>query len=170
MYVTVVTERRYVPMPRVTNDEYYGRYISLYYAWHRFGNLYRILSRQEQLDVFCYYLPFSPLTKKEILTHRGIMDQKEPELAAKAGRLYAKLTRVFEGSLKGTNGDIDRFNAALRPFIHPDNATVSSRPKRKPRGKLKSVEAQAELRKEPDWDRYAYATLQFVKQKRERGG
>jgi hypothetical protein len=35
------------------------------------------------------------------------------------------------------------------------------------RRRLSDVEAKGELRKEPDWDKYAWATLQYVKLRRE---
>lgn len=35
------------------------------------------------------------------------------------------------------------------------------------RPRVRDVEAEGELREEPDWDKYAWATLQFVKLLRE---
>jgi hypothetical protein len=53
-----------------------------------------------------------------------------------------------------------------RPCSGRRRTLVSSRGRRARRGHLR-VDARPDLRKEPDWDRFAWALLQHVRAKRE---
>lgn len=147
-------------MPRVTNQDQYGRYHSLYYAWHKFRHIYGIFSPTELRDLLLYYFPTQPLTEMQHRIHRRNMRKAEPGLPSKAGKLYLQLERAFAQAIKGANGDINVFNEAVRPWLHKDNLIVS---KRRQHRKLERVIIEAHERPEVDWDKFAYAVLRLTK-------
>jgi hypothetical protein len=153
-------------MPRVTTTEYYERYKNLYYLAHRFPQVYTVLSDQEQADISAYYGLSNQMTEADCMVHRHIMDEKEPQLANKTGKLYTRLDQAFKKGITGAHGDMSYFNKKIAPLIHPDHAPgAHKQPTRKPvkRKKLKKIVVRSERRKEPDWDKYVYALLQHAK-------
>src|ERR1700724_1393036 len=83
-------------MPRVTFKQYLDQRAFLRLAWEEFDQLYSLLPAQQQWQLHRYYQPLSQHTDDELRAYRAPVAQVEPSLPAQAGRLYAKLHRVYE--------------------------------------------------------------------------
>lgn len=155
-------------MPRLTNADFYEHYCGLYYLLQRFPLMFEMVSKDEGRMLFAYFGVTNQMTKEQSLVHRGIMDKQDPGLAAKAGKLYNRMYRVFEEVIKDTKGDMNQFNRNLLMYMQTNNILPSryeDSTKRPPikHKKISKVSVRAERREEVDWDKYAYTLLQYTK-------
>lgn len=142
-------------MPRVTFKQYLDQRAFLRLAWEEFDQLYSLLPAQQQWQLHRYYQPLSSHTDDELRAYRAHVRQVEPSLPAQAGRLYAKLHRVYDTG-------IDAAKAQQRP--RGRNATKSPpRPTRVHAG-TRQITVRAVARPEPDLKKFSEALIALAEQ------
>jgi hypothetical protein len=135
-------------MPHLTNTEYYKRYRLLNHLWQHFQDLYALLDPDEQYAIHNFYQPDRyTLSKADLIQLRKDIQATDRGLSARAARAYIKIAQAYRVVIED-NKKKDRKAAKVKPAK---------------RRKLKGVSVRAVVRPEPDWDKFAYALLQYAK-------
>jgi len=146
-----------VPMPRLTNTDYYQRYRFIRHIWRYYQNLFALIPIELQYDLHNFYQPDRDLTKAELITYRKDIKHEDPGLPARASKAYVRLHQAYENVIADTKNK---------------QAQKEQTPHSRKHRKIKHLSVRAVVRPEPDWNRFAYALLQHAKMKveQEKGG
>jgi hypothetical protein len=138
-------------MPRLNNAEYYKRHRFLNYLWQHFQNLYALLPIEQQYDLHNFYRPdWYTTNKADLVAYQKGIKKADPGLSARASRAYVRLEQAY------------------RTVIANGRRKAQSKPLPAKHRKLKRVTIRPVVRPEPDWDKFAYALLQYVRTNAER--
>jgi hypothetical protein len=139
-------------MPRLTNTEYYKRHRFLNYVWQHFQNLYALLDLDEQYAIHNFYRPDRyTMSKADLIQFRKDIKTTDAGLSARAARAYSKIAQAYR--------------VVIEDSEKKDLKVTKAIPTK--RRKLTRVSVRAVVRPEPDWDKFAYALLQYAKNKME---
>jgi hypothetical protein len=143
-------------MPRVTFNQYLDQRAFLRLTWEEFDQLYSLLPTHQQWQLHRYYQPLSKHTDEQLKQYRAHVSQVEPAVPAQAGRLYAKLNRVYETAIKEAR--------ARQQHSRPERSRPSGRKTRAAAGSTR-ITVRAIARPEPDLKKLSLALLEVAKQR-----
>jgi hypothetical protein len=131
------------------------RHARLRELWLKLEGMYSLLSPRKQWDIHAYYQPSKNLTDQALFTHREIITKENPSLPSRASKAFVELVRKVEAVALASKEA--RQKQAPQAVHHT-----------RPRPRVVGVEVTGVVvQPEPDWDKFAWATLQHVKTMRE---
>jgi hypothetical protein len=139
------------PMPRLTDDQHYERYLILRRAWSEMTQLYSALLLKGQAAIHAYYQPSKDLTPEALAEHRRQVTKERPGLPAAAGKAYKLMLREYERL---------RHLAAVRA-TEPAPTEPAKKAKRVPRGQ-RNLRITSVLRPEPDLQKIVNALIEMA--------
>ena len=135
-------------MPRVTFQQYLDQRAFLRVAWEEFDQLYSLLPAPQQCQ------PLSNHTDDELRAYRAHVSEHEPSLPAQAGRLYAKVHRVYDTAIE----------KAKAHQQHPEPARARAATGRTRVGSgTRQITVRAVARPEPDLKKLSLALLEVAR-------
>ncbi len=85
-------KKRYVPVPRLSNQQYLERHHGLRQFWLHDQSKFGCLTVSQQWDLHAYFVPSKDVTDEELLEHRQVTTKEQPSLPHQAGKAFAALT------------------------------------------------------------------------------
>lgn len=92
-------------MPRVTKQEQYDRRLDLWDLWIGLPDAFQAVRTAQRTDLMRWYDFSRILTFEEFKEHMARLGEKEPSLAAAAGKSYQKILGVFRLPWAQAEGD-----------------------------------------------------------------
>ena len=141
-------------MPRVTFQQYLDQRAFLRVAWEEFDQLYSLLPAPQQWQLHRSYKPLANHTEEELSAYRAHVSEHEPSLPAQAGRLYAKVHRVYDTAIE----------KAKAHQQHPEPARARAATGRTRVGSgTRQITVRAVARPEPDLKKLSLALLEVAR-------
>ncbi|HEY4963492.1 MAG TPA: hypothetical protein VIH90_02230 [Candidatus Saccharimonadales bacterium] len=125
-------------MPRLTNQEYLQRHLTLQVLWKDYKIVFGIVSPNAQWNLHRYYQTKLDLQDSELLARRKSLQQAEPSLAQRAGKTFRRIDVVARYALEESKGDTIAFSRSIMGLTPA--RTVSKR----------RIRISAVLKQEPD--------------------
>ena len=101
------------------------------------------------------------MNEAELKNHRQHITEIDQNLTSVAGKAVLEIDAAFQMAFKASDrGDLQTFRRTLDDVLDnypPPPKSVKSRPK------LTGIRIKAEPRDEIDWDRFAYALLEYCR-------
>lgn len=141
-------------MPRLTNQRYYKQHIWLSVVNREYPPLFTVLSSVERAALFAFYQPHQVTSESELIAHRVNVTKAQPNLPARAGKIYSRLQSSFESADQQSGGDLERFEQIIRSRRHRDSVTTFG-----PAGKQRHITVRAVRRPGPDLHKLSKAIL-----------
>jgi hypothetical protein len=121
-------------------------------AWEGFSTVFTYLTYDQQVELHRFYATTKDFSDEEAVAYRKEVSAKEPSLPNRAGKLYARVSRIAELVQKYIES---------QPELKPKKAPKKVRT-RVPSSKV-NIRIKALARPEPDIDKLAQILLEVAK-------